>query len=76
MCRNASCHKHSWAAPVLAIGGKLDGATPPDHAEEIANLVSNGRASILPDVGHHAPFEAPEAITTALRNFADSLQAA
>lgn len=60
-------------APVLAIGGGEDVATPPDLTREIADLAADGQSLILPDVGHHAPLEAPQAVTTALRAFADRL---
>jgi 2-succinyl-6-hydroxy-2,4-cyclohexadiene-1-carboxylate synthase len=56
------------AMPVLAIAGERDSAYVA-HANRIAGLVSNGRAEILPGVGHAVPFEAPEAFARLLTDF-------
>lgn len=49
------------AAPVLAIAGSHDGATPPELLGQIASGVQHGRLVVLDAVGHLAPVEAPEA---------------
>ncbi|WP_067971311.1 bifunctional 3-oxoadipate enol-lactonase/4-carboxymuconolactone decarboxylase PcaDC [Mycolicibacter icosiumassiliensis] len=49
------------AAPVLAIAGIDDGATPPESLERIASRVQHGRLVMLDGVGHLAPVEAPTA---------------
>ncbi|MEB3023181.1 bifunctional 3-oxoadipate enol-lactonase/4-carboxymuconolactone decarboxylase PcaDC [[Mycobacterium] crassicus] len=49
------------AAPVLAVAGIDDGATPPESLERIASGVQHGRLVVLDDVGHLAPVEAPGA---------------
>lgn len=49
------------AAPVLAIAGSHDGATPPELLGQIASGVQHGRQVVLDGVGHLAPVEAPEA---------------
>ncbi|PQM51764.1 bifunctional 3-oxoadipate enol-lactonase/4-carboxymuconolactone decarboxylase PcaDC [Mycolicibacter virginiensis] len=49
------------AAPVLAIAGSHDGATPPELLGRIASGVQHGRLVVLDDVGHLAPAEAPKA---------------
>ncbi|NDJ91843.1 bifunctional 3-oxoadipate enol-lactonase/4-carboxymuconolactone decarboxylase PcaDC [Mycolicibacter kumamotonensis] len=48
-------------APVLAIAGSHDIATPPESLRRIASGVAQGRLVILDDVGHLAPLEAPQA---------------
>jgi 3-oxoadipate enol-lactonase/4-carboxymuconolactone decarboxylase len=47
------------AAPVLAIAGSQDVATPPESLRRIASGVQHGRLVVLDDVGHLAPVEAP-----------------
>ncbi|KLO28820.1 3-oxoadipate enol-lactonase [Mycolicibacter heraklionensis] len=49
------------AAPVLAVAGSHDGATPPELLGQIASGVQHGRLVVLDAVGHLAPVEAPEA---------------
>jgi 3-oxoadipate enol-lactonase/4-carboxymuconolactone decarboxylase len=48
-------------APVLAIAGSEDVATPPESLRRIASGVEHGRLVILDGVGHLAPLEAPNA---------------
>ena len=55
------------AAPVLAIAGAVDVATPPAKLEEIATGVRDGRLEVLDGVAHLAPVEAPEAVATLIR---------
>lgn len=49
------------AAPVVAIAGSHDGATPPETLERIASGVQHGRLVVLDGVAHLAPVEAPRA---------------
>lgn len=49
------------SAPVLAIAGGQDGATPPETLERIASGVQHGRLVVLDGVAHLAPVEAPRA---------------
>ncbi|WP_244931132.1 4-carboxymuconolactone decarboxylase [Nocardioides sp. W7] len=55
------------AAPVLAVAGAVDPATPPSSLEEIATGVRDGRVVVLDDVAHLAPAEAPEVVATLVR---------
>lgn len=48
-------------APVLAIAGSHDVATPPELLGRIASGVEHGRLVVLDGVGHLAPVEAPTA---------------
>ncbi len=54
-------------APVLAVAGEEDVATPPEKLREIADGVRDGRFVALPGVAHLAPAEAPEAVARLLR---------
>ncbi len=54
-------------APVLAVAGAVDAATPPAKLREIADGVKDGRYVELDGVAHLAPAEAPEAVARALR---------
>ena len=54
------------AAPTLAIAGKDDPATPPDHLERIAKGVRHGRLLVVPDAAHLAIDEQPGTITAAI----------
>ena len=49
-------------APVLAVAGAEDVATPPALLAEIAAGVRNGRLVVLDGVAHLAPAEAPEEV--------------
>ena len=50
------------SAPVLAVAGAEDVATPPELLAEIADGVRNGRLVVLDGVAHLAPAEAPEKV--------------
>lgn len=58
------------AAPVLAVAGSADVATPPDLLAEVAEGVADGRLVVLDDVAHLAPLEAPEAVAGLVRDHA------
>ncbi|GAA1780407.1 3-oxoadipate enol-lactonase [Nocardioides hankookensis] len=55
------------AAPVLAVAGSADVATPPDKLREIAHGVQDGTYVELDGVAHLAPAEAPDAVARLLR---------
>ena len=50
------------AAPVLAVAGAEDVATPPELLAEIADGVAHGRLVVLDGVAHLAPAEAPDEV--------------
>lgn len=54
-------------APVLAVAGAQDVATPPASLAQIVDGVVDGRLVVLDDVAHLAPIEAPARIATLLR---------
>ncbi|MDQ1648682.1 MAG: 3-oxoadipate enol-lactonase / 4-carboxymuconolactone decarboxylase [Frankiaceae bacterium] len=55
------------AAPVLAVAGASDIATPPARLREIAEGVQHGRFVELDGVAHLAPAEAPEVVAELVR---------
>lgn len=54
-------------APVLAVAGAHDVATPPASLAQIAEGVREGRLVTLDDVAHLAPIEAPDRVIALLR---------
>lgn len=55
------------AAPVLAVAGAVDVATPPAKLGEIADGVRDGRLVVLDEVAHLAPAEAPGTVAALIR---------
>ena len=55
------------SAPVLAVAGSHDVATPPESLRAIADGVKDGRFVELAGVAHLAPAEAPQAVSALLR---------
>ncbi len=53
-------------APVLAIAGAGDPATPPDHLARIAAAVPYGRLLVIDGAAHLASMEQPAAVTDAI----------
>jgi 3-oxoadipate enol-lactonase/4-carboxymuconolactone decarboxylase len=50
-------------APTLVIAGADDPATPPDHAERIAEAVPGARLAVVPDAAHLGNLQQPAAFT-------------
>lgn len=55
--------------PTLVLVGDTDPLTPPERAEEMAGGIKGGKLIIVPECGHAATFEQPEAVTRALENW-------
>jgi len=55
--------------PLLCICGAEDVVTPPSVAEEMASTAPNGRVHIIPEAGHLANIEQPDAFNSALMEF-------
>lgn len=55
--------------PTVAIGGELDGSTPPTLMQEMTSLIDGARFELLPGVGHIPPVEAPEALSRLISEF-------
>ena len=54
-------------APVLAVAGAEDAATPVESLRELADGVLHGRLAVLDGVAHLAPAEAPEQVARLVR---------
>lgn len=61
------------AVPTLALVGEFDRLTPVKHSAFLADRIPNGQTRILPQTGHLATIEAPEATNAALRQFVATL---
>jgi pimeloyl-ACP methyl ester carboxylesterase len=57
------------AIPTLILHGDDDRLLPVAIAERAHRLIPNSRLEIIPDCGHLAPLEQPEAVNRALREF-------
>lgn len=57
-------------APVLAVAGARDVATPPEMLRTVADGVGHGRLVVLDEVAHLAPVEAPEVVARLVREHA------
>jgi len=55
--------------PTLAIGGELDGSTPPQLVQATADLIPGATFHAMPGVGHLPPVEAPGAFVDLLLPF-------
>lgn len=60
------------AVPTLVLVGADDRTTPPRYAEAIAGAVPGARLVTIPECGHMAPMEHPEAVNAALREWLGS----
>jgi pimeloyl-ACP methyl ester carboxylesterase len=54
--------------PTRILWGELDPIFPPSWADNLSKYFPNMTLKMLPDVGHFAPFEAPEEIVAAVEN--------
>src|SRR5262249_10213438 len=57
------------AVPTLVIHGEVDAAIPIVHAETTASKIAGATLVRIPDCGHTAPIEAPDAVNAALASF-------
>jgi len=55
--------------PVLVGVGAEDQWSPPSQHQDIARRIHRAQLEIFPEAGHMAPFEAPAAVTSALREW-------
>lgn len=53
-------------APTLVVAGAEDPATPPDHAESIADAIPNAKLRVIEQAAHIVTIEQPEAVTRAV----------
>lgn len=60
---------HEVRAPVLAVGGGLDGLTPPACAQEVAQAFPNGELVLIEGAGHFPWVDHPARFSTAVAAF-------
>jgi pimeloyl-ACP methyl ester carboxylesterase len=60
--------------PTLILVGAEDTLTPVAEAELMHRNISGSRMEVIPEAGHFAPFEQPEAAARLLRGFLEPLQ--
>lgn len=63
------------SVPTLAVAGREDPATPPEHLRQIADAVPGAALVEIPGASHLAPAQRPEAVLTALRTHFDGVPA-
>ncbi|MFZ2487549.1 MAG: alpha/beta hydrolase [Anaerolineae bacterium] len=61
--------------PALVVCGTADVMTPPKFSESLVQTLPNARLVLLPNVGHMAQLEAPEAVATAVTAFLEEIEA-
>lgn len=59
--------------PTLVVAGADDGVTPAACAEELASGIAGARLEVIPQAGHQAPLEQPEAFNRLVASFAERL---
>lgn len=59
----------AFERPALVMVGEEDVLTPKDVVEEIADGLPNADLAVIPECGHMAAIEAPEAVSAALEDF-------
>ena len=62
-------HLPRITAPVLLVGGDLDGVAPPELNRRNAGRIRNASIVEIPNCGHIVPWEKPEALLDAVRPF-------
>jgi pimeloyl-ACP methyl ester carboxylesterase len=62
-------------APTLVVVGDEDVATPVERAQRMVGAISGARLVRIPRAGHTSPVEEPAAVTAALRDFLESVEA-
>jgi pimeloyl-ACP methyl ester carboxylesterase len=63
----------SLTVPTLVLVGEHDAITPPDEARRMATAIPDAQLAIIPDAGHLAPLENPEAANEAILDFLGKL---
>lgn len=61
------------SVPALVIAGENDAIVPLDETRQMADALPNGHLEVIPDCGHLASLENPEATNNALLSFLNGL---
>jgi pimeloyl-ACP methyl ester carboxylesterase len=75
MRSDASPGLSAIAVPTLVVVGAEDELMPVTEARAMADAIPDAELVVVPDAGHLAPLEQPEAVNRAVRAFLDRLQA-
>lgn len=67
--RDATPLLHTIGIPTLVLGGTQDAITPPAEMERMAAAIPGARWVPIPDAGHMAPCENPQAVNRAMADF-------
>jgi len=60
----------------LVVCGREDAWAPPSRHDAMAKMIPHSTLEVIPDCGHMAPMERPQAVTSALRGWLNSLSEA
>jgi pimeloyl-ACP methyl ester carboxylesterase len=63
---DASGILRGFSGPALAACGALDTWSPPAQHAQMASMIADANLVVIPDCGHMAPMEKPQAVTRAL----------
>jgi pimeloyl-ACP methyl ester carboxylesterase len=66
---DASAVLRSFRCPALAACGVLDAWSPPAQHQQMAAMLHDSELVVIPDCGHMAPMEKPQAVTQALMDW-------
>ena len=69
--RGLSKRLHRVSAPTLIIWGEDDALIPVDYAHEYGRLIPHSRVEVIPDCGHAAQVEKPDATAALVKEFLD-----
>jgi pimeloyl-ACP methyl ester carboxylesterase len=61
--------------PTLVLCGREDAWAPPSRHDVMAKMIRHSTLEIIPDCGHMAPLERPQAVSQALRRWLESIEA-
>jgi pimeloyl-ACP methyl ester carboxylesterase len=70
---NVTGRLEAIGCPALVIVGADDAISPPKEMRAIADALPSARYVEIPNAGHMSPIENPEAVTTGIRDFMQSL---
>jgi pimeloyl-ACP methyl ester carboxylesterase len=61
--------------PTLVLCGREDSWASASRHEQMARIIPRSTLALIPECGHMAPMERPEAVNTALRQWLESIEA-
>ena len=60
--------------PTLVMVGEHDAISPPSEMRRMAEAIPGAKFVVIPDAGHMAPMENPQAVSEAIANFVAGLK--